>query len=617
MITLQQKIIARIDKELELLTIQAKEQGVLDSTVDDTHKNRLAFIQTKEDTETGVLWTSTSLAKPKDKNQTITEVIENLKESSAEIAQILETQINDLATRIITDEKILSVAILRDIVVNTWPWGYEDGSCFLMTWLSWVLGYQPFPGVPFLLWPEKAAPALVWDWVKPHLTDADIKETEEMETVYPGNPKAVVRAQNIGPNMVIKGPGEYWTPLYQIAVLYLAEQDIMDGLKKPIMPLDSTPAHRDFISTLISIPKRPQEKIEIQSRGSVRVIASGQYVQLTLPYDSFSEAMVDVIRQILKWPGLRNYAALERLLGEQGSTGIVTWTLDDHMKACGYREQTRKNHNKRKSISEQIEQLISLQIEVTDSNGRKWDRRPLYTVERRAGSKGPNGERITEIIELKKNPVLYRGIRGLDGRLGNNWYPTTPRLAEIDTRKHAPALALGLVLPNHWRIAWTENLEYIDRSGTNILNMGHIKYSRNDPSRAWDKLKRSLEELIRKGGLGRYYWKHGDNTLEGVIRLYPPEHIIDRTVGGLRGELPAPQQIISIGKELIAWRKKNKLTQIKAAEMLGVGVATIRRAEQKANADKALSRAIRRGFAEIQKISKKGIARGKRYQKRV
>ena len=104
--------------------------------------------------------------------------------------------------------------------------------------------------------------------------------------------------------------------------------------------------------------------------------------------------------------------------------------------------------------------------------------------------------------------------------------------------------------------------------------------------------------MKRIGGLGRVEWDPGgERTLAGRCHLYPPQWVRDRLIHRVRPAERPPSPSVLTGGELRAWRSARGLTQAQTAELLGLGIRTIRRAE--ADEKAALGRSVTRALGRL------------------
>lgn len=375
--------------------------------------------------------------------------------------------------------------------------------------------------------------------------------------------------------------------LVGLTLLYETEAEVSQDLRRPAVAIDAGRHHHELVTRWRDLPKDVRRPHELSVRdGRLELLVPGQAIQLTLPLDcdDLSETMVHAIREWRGPMGLRHWAAIQRLLSiEGGRQGWVRWTLEGHLQALGYSAQWCTQLETRARVAAEVELLSRAELAVLDKHGQIRERRPLLHVgtkfDRLEGSQW-----TLDGMELRINPWLYRGVRDeASGKLGSNWYPAPPELAQIDHQRYQYAIALGLVLPIRFRWAWAEEgKDHLVLTGKNLLSAAGIPYDPRRPGRAWEMLERNLEELRRIQGLGRWEWDAGaQNTLSGLCRLYPADWQLDRTLHGLKPlELPPGPSVLT-GDELKAWRKARSWTQAEAARQLGVSQYTISIAEAK------------------------------------
>jgi hypothetical protein len=445
------------------------------------------------------------------------------------------------------------------------------------------------PGAGLVLdWPPGVAPTAVVAWLR-----AQAAEHADAARLVDAIERAVAHAGVAGISApATPGPGRPGLDALALSCVaahaFRAWQAIQQDLRRPMIAVDAGRPHHDLICGMRDLPKDRQPRTARVLDGRVEILApDGRAVQLLMPRDGpegLQRATIEVLRQWRGWEGVRHWAALQRLWSvEGGRTGAVRWTLAAHLAALGYADRARRDAAVRRRVAREVELLTRLELAVYAPDGALRARLPMLaaTAKYDAIRHDPvEGETWTlEGMELRVNEWLYHGVRDpKTGALGTAWYPAPIELAQIDHVRFPYALVLGLVLPMRWR--WDLGTrDHCALSGASLLATAGIKLPKGKPGRAWATLRRNLDELQRRGGLGRYEWNGEPWTLAAVCRLYPPQWIRDRTVHGLRPyELPPPPSV-QTGGELRAWRKAKGWTQAAAAKALGVGTRTIKRAE--------------------------------------
>lgn len=457
------------------------------------------------------------------------------------------------------------------------------------------------------LWADDTSSYMIIDWILAAIDETNIK------TFHPTvDALKRLRRQDYEPKL----PQITWqtthmeSPItigrHSISAIYAADQDIDMGLSRKSMAIDAGKTHQDLIVGWTELPKRPGEtanRLFIKDGTQVRLLAPGRSVQLDLPMDgarSIHDATIHTLRQLQGWKGLRNWAALQRLLSIEGERmGWVRWTMDDHMIALGYGQRAKDDTAKRDDIAKQIEMLTQIELEVFDKHGNTIDQHPVLLVAKRTKKIKDSKYKLDGMV-LQLNPLLYQGVRNSKTKkVGNKWLPAPIDIARINHTKHPYAIALGMILPIRWRWRLWEGKEHVALTGNNLLQLAGIKIQKANPERAWKALKRDLDKLKEIGGLGKYTWKDKDAqwTADNVCYLYPPNWVVDRAIFKIhpdeKKKLPPPVT----GVDLKQWREQNGLTQIQAAKKIGVNISSIQRSEK--HADKKIGPSIRKKFDQI------------------
>lgn len=455
-------------------------------------------------------------------------------------------------------------------------------------------------------WPPDVAPQDVADWLMTHAPDRT--EAERIQSAIMAMVELwgeLSEQDSTCTRAVVLGAldnGNLAHTCSFAARAFQAWRAIQRDLKRPALAVDAGRPHHDLMCGMRDLPKdkKPRKAKIIDGRAEI-LAPDGRAVQLALVLDStggLHQATIETLRQWRGWEGVRHWAALQRLFSvEGGRSGSVRWTLDAHLDALGYADRARRDPEVRRRVASEVELLTKLELAVYAPNGRLRARQPLMTVGTKYDALHGSSWAL-EGMELRVNEWLYHGVRDpKTGELGSDWHPAPIELAQIDHVRFPYAIVLGLILPIRWR--WDLGQQpYCALTGATLLATAGIKLSQAKPARAWDTLRRNLEELQRRGGLDRYEWSGKAWSLEAVCHLYPPQWARDRTIHGLTPhELPAPAPIIT-GAELVKWRREKNISQTTAAEMLGVGIATIKRAETRPEAP--LGRAIREALAKAQ-----------------
>ena len=545
--------------------------------------------------------------------------------TAEQVAEFLSDPLVGLVRALIPDSKVQRAVLARDQLFDRWSslhysamlrdldsLSLDDRELhYLASDLATVEWKQSGDRPPY--WPPEVAPvdvAMALERTK----DPDAKRLAQAlrdGLFYPtgdgrvgARPEAYPLDSN-EPGMVMPElrPGLARWPILPCAVVVSVEKEVEAARHKPIIAVDASKAHHSLVSRMRDLPKGEAPHGFDTIDGHLELIApdeDGKAIQLTLPLEGLHQAFIEALRQWRGWEGLRHWTGILRLLSvEGGRSGRVRWWLDEHINALGYGESARLDKNKRKQIARQVELLTKMELAVYAANGTLRERRPILV--RTATYESPEGAAwALEGLELQVNPALYHGVRDEStGELGTNWFPVPIGLAKINHEKHPHALALGLILPMRWRYDWTNGRWQTGPSGTTLtgaklLSAAGLAFNRARPGRTWETLRTSLERLVEIEALGRFEWLDKPWTLEGRCLLHAPAWAVDRTLHEIRPIEAPPAAIPGTGRELVTWRERRGLSQDRAAKSLGVGVATLRRAE--GAPDKPLGRALTAAF---------------------
>ena len=470
----------------------------------------------------------------------------------------------------------------RERLVQEWPWPSDPKVGALLHLLLAVCPDKPSDEPLFTQWPGHIPSAVVAEWAEPWLrhnlhpaSDRDMlalmKETRR-------NTPILFSVRDGLPFRTMGTPA--------LALLYLLEREVKDNQERTFIAIDTCKEHTKLVEAWRDLPKAKDSKMHTPIKnGHVELIMPEAQekrhfqLSLALPDEPLTSQIGAALREWRSWLGLRHWVAFQSLITANKRLGWVRWTVDEHLKVMGYRKDRRKRLPLRQTTAQMVELFTQIEIGVYDEKGKLRERRPLVlksnTYEKLVGSQWE-----IEGLELKVNPLLYRGVRDpKTGELGKSWWPTPKELAHIDHDKFGAAIALGTVLPARWRMEIGKSRQtYIDLKGESLLRACGLPYRRHNLVATWRSVERNLAELQRRGGLERWQW-HGEPDLAAVCRLYAPEWAVDRVAHGVPPKELAPAPTALTGSELKAWRKQARLTQTQAAALLKVALRTLTRAE--------------------------------------
>lgn len=453
-----------------------------------------------------------------------------------------------------------------------------------------LLGYQPDTEKPifFFAWPPEVAPLDVVTWARVALNRASPGLGDQALDV--------VRSGRF-PVLDLTLPHEAERipfPVGGLAVLYLAEQNVREGLKRPFIAVSATKEHEALVTGWRDVPTAGPHHRSVPNltgaiiEGKIRLelLTPGRPIQLHLfSEQSVEESMIDGLRQVLSQEGIRHYVAWLRLLSvEGGRRGWVRYRVDDHLAALGYNHTMREDPAIRAKAARFMEMFTTFEVALADETGRYFSRRSLILVGERFG-RLDHGRETLEGMELKANELLYGGVRTSTGEIGKLWAPAPVELAKVSHRDFRHIHAMGLILPMRFRWALGNGQQHLALSGAKLRDLGAFKEQRLNPGRMWPDIRRHLDKLVEIGILERYQWLDEREawTEAGFVRLFPAEWMYDRVVHRLEHvETPArPVDTPLTGADLKAFRTERQWSQRKAATILGVTNGAISQAEAK------------------------------------
>jgi hypothetical protein len=527
---------------------------------------------------------------------TAAQAFEVVRQDLPELARELAEEVEALAALFVSEDALRGAVLARKSLVDGWL--LPDG------WL--VPGVRSHSGWSALTFIQDAEGAVRhgknwrggrFTWNRPHplVTPPDVAYTDALRWAQKTLARAVGKKAAAGaldentagdgtvPHPFVLPADEHgvaralWPS--HVAVLFRAWREVDHDRRRPALAIDAGKVNHGLLMGWSQVASEREIRCRSTGEGFVELLLPGQsQISLGVPEEAH-ERLISEIRHLRSPNGLRTYATLLHLLSIRGQRqGFVRWTLEEHLDVQGAPKKERREARLRTEAQE-VELLTKIELAVRDSSGQVRERRPLFLVgsrfERLQGSRWK-----LDGMELQVNPLIWSGVRDpKTGRLGTNYGLGAEGLPRLNPRTHPAALALGIILPIRFRLALNEGRDYHDLSGENVLRYAGLPYSSRDPGRTWQALSDDLDELTRLGGVRRWEWKgDGKPSLANVLRFYMSEGHRDRMALGVRPmELPAARPVT--GEELKAWRKAGKMTQAKAAEVLKVGLRTVKRAE--------------------------------------
>lgn len=403
----------------------------------------------------------------------------------------------------------------------------------------------------------------------------------------------------------------YWTGSLLIAA---ALAEVEADRRRPFVAIDTGAPHTQLLAGLTQTVSRDGRghvaalatgSLAAQAMirdgiGRLELLAPGHAVQLELALgdgaDALPEATIRLIEQVHTLRAVRHYLAILESLTASGRTGRFVWSVDRHLERMGIAADDWRK--RRDEAIAAVKSLSTLEIAIYDQHNRLRVRSPLLrqisSIDR---NMAPEGEPATWELggfELEIARPLYEGIRGDDGTLGTNWYPTSPIARHVDERRDGPAIRLSATLPRLLRYAWAKRKTIVTLKGQTALTKAGIALSARRPGEAWAALERALNTLrdLPEPAIGGWRWRDTARQAEALLEIWAADWQRDRTLLGITPREPTRAEALLTGADLRAYRSRHGLTQDALAARLAVTARTLREAER--YPDRPLSTRLRR-----------------------
>lgn len=306
--------------------------------------------------------------------------------------------------------------------------------------------------------------------------------------------------------------------------------------------------------------------------------------QLALAFpEDFAAQLVGGILRELQADGLRDYLLLHRMAAEQGRTGLIRWTWREHRERTAY---DRRVQSKNVLDAEACAAVTARLFRLKGAELRESIRRGDRVAWRRIGPFGlidiPAGLTADDALELapiKLNPELYAGAATDSARPHFTLLPDAAFTLAGDRFRLAALLVLAMRDARDdggtVRLSTAKLWEYMNLRG------GEKSLPRHRWSRVDAALATALDALATAKVIGSWSREgNGPPDPQAIYRIDPRSEWRDLVVHGVPPSLPPSlASTPRTGAELRAWRDARRLTQAAAAAALGVGVATVKRAE--------------------------------------
>jgi len=336
--------------------------------------------------------------------------------------------------------------------------------------------------------------------------------------------------------------------------------------------------------------------------------------QLALGFPaSVDAAIVAGILDELQTDGLRDYLVLHRMAAEQGRTGAIRWSWREHRERTAYDRRIRAgNLNDPKAqwdVTARLWRLKSAELRETVAmpGGKTRFERigPFGLIDIPAGY-GEEGALDLAPIEL--NPAIYRGAAVGTQKRGRNFTMLPDAAFALDGRALRLAVLLALQMritrdaaAGTVRITASKLWEWLGSRGGDPKAIPRKRWQATD-----DTLRKVLAVLEGASVIGTWNREGGEDALPGALyQIDPVAAWRDAVVHRVPPALPPSKAAIPwTGEGLRRWREEHLLSQAAAAAELGVGVATVKRAE--GNPTKELGAALVEALARCRAVSRSG-----------
>ncbi len=397
-------------------------------------------------------------------------------------------------------------------------------------------------------------------------------------------------------------------PIRIAALIVSVEKLVQADREKGHIPIGASKRARAAIQLVsghgpwIRDPKAPAELAPRFKDGRVELVWDGtprQY-QLALPMgsDRFEVEILEGILHELKEDGLRDWLIFHRMAAEHGRKGSFVWSWREHRERTSY-DRRIQNDNKgdaetRDAVVRRLWRFKTAEIRETEmlpGGARKW---------RRIGPFGlidiPGAIDIGESLELAVivlNPALYEGTKK------GTTQPNFALLSNEALRLDGSTLRLGAILSLEMRYRRDYGGVVARKAATLWRDAGIRggKPKRKEWPRADVSLANALERLVEAEVISSWSRETGEAGPDAVYEIRPTAAWCDQLLHAVPPSLPiARSELPGTGGEFREWREHRGLSQSAVAEALGVGIATVKRAEREPSSPlgAAIYEAIRR-----------------------
>lgn len=555
---------------------------------------------------------------------TIGDGLNLVERARAEVVAEVVAEIDRCADALV-EPKLRAAVLARGDVVERWPWPEWAMLLDVLT-----VGYWPGAAAPMDVarWAEKglnAEAARLGERERPgDLLVADVTRGSLPRTWMARVPEFGVPTVDDFGRVTFAAPTAAEPPLRYpaagVALLFLAEREVRDSGRVPVVRLSASAAGRAALAVLSAGPLergawdddatkvgRDGEWAELVWNGKPRPL------QLRLNFRDAEVVAAELVRGILaelQEDGVRDWLTLHRMAAEQGATGKVRWTWAEHRERTAYDRLIRtKNATESELAAAVVGRLermkrAELRWNASTADGKwAWARiGPFGLIDIPAGggllTEAGREERVAKIV---LNPAIYEGAaRG----------SKAPHFALLPERAlDLPGPQLRLLAHLFLDFTYAREVDGVTRKAGTLWSYAGIQAGEDTPRKRWPDATRALARALDAvGGAVGWDWScaPGENT-DTLYSIRPPAWWTDRVLRGVPADYgPSLASTPRTGAELKAWRTARGLSQREVAALVGLSQPTILRAEKRAEAPLGpdLAAALARGV--IQKGSERG-----------
>jgi len=525
-------------------------------------------------------------------------------QEASELADVVLRRVTALAEALLKETPLRKAVLDRAAIAERWPLEFHDASAgsAQARHLEFLTVVETSHEGPWK-WPANVAPAALAARLR-ETDDADAAivainlvkgvryADESRERRLEGIPaKEESPSQDAPPpSSEVLRAHQQW-PVMPCAVLLSVAIDVRtDAAAYRGTPIPATKPARAAMaavsrgpggawSNLHQVPGEPALSIELVWDGK----PSSYQLSLSFP-GNFDAQLVGGILQELQTDGLRDYLVLHRMAAEQGRTGSIRWTWREHRERTAYDRRIRADNvtdiEARRAVTARLFRLKGAELRETVRRGTRaaWRRiGPFGLIDIPAAI---STDDALELAPIQLNPDLYAGAATGGDKPHFTLLPDDAFSLSGDRFRLAALLVLAMRDARDEggtvRLTAAKLWEHMDLRSGNVKGIPRHRWPRLDST-----LAAALDALAEAKVIGTWAREvDGPPDPRAIYQIEPCPEWRDLVVHGVPPSLPPSLAATPrTGAELRAWRGARRLTQAAAALALGVGIATVKRAE--------------------------------------